>query len=112
MKNDNWKVITKEEDDVIITIKEKEKYFIAEISTHLSVPVSKLNDIMLAVDEIKENIYDGIIISFDPFNNGSLNLYCGMSEEEKEERLDSGVATLKAFKNLIELTILEESNHG
>lgn len=111
MKNDDWKIITRKEDDVIITIKEKENYFIAEISTHLSVPVSRFNDIMLAVDEIKENIYDGIIISFDPFNDGSLNLYCGTNEEDKEETIDGGVATLKAFKNLIELTILEEKNH-
>ena len=53
------------------------------------------------------HLYDGTIISFEPFENGKLSLYCGMNEIENEETLESGIANLKALKSLIELSILE-----
>ena len=107
MENTKWKITTKNDDDIKLTIKEANDFFIAEISTHICVPISRLNDVICTIEVAKESLYDGTIISFEPFENGKLSLYCGMNEKEKEETLESGIANLKALKSLIELSILE-----
>lgn len=107
MENGKWKITIQNDEDIKLTIKETNDFFIAEISTHLCVPISHLNDVVCTIEDAKESLYDGTIISFEPFENGKLSLYCGMNGEEKDKTLESGIANLKALKNLIELSILE-----